>query len=199
MLCDIPECDVLIIAGDICPDDTPEGQAEYLAGAVKPFLEYVPAGQVIAIPGNHDVVFQQRPDLIPTDMRWHLLVDQAVTLDGVKFYGTPWTPTFCDWAFMLSEQQLQDKWAEIPPCTDILISHGPPYQAGDKEMELGQHVGSPSLRSWIEQNKPMLTFCGHIHEGRGEYRVGNSVVVNVSMRDGHYQPIKSVYAIELDR
>ena len=29
------------------------------------------------------------------------LEDSGVEIDGVRFWGSPWTPTFMDWAFML--------------------------------------------------------------------------------------------------
>ena len=37
-------------------------------------------------------------------------------IEGLKFYGSPWTPVFYDWAFMLPEVELAGKWAMIPAC-----------------------------------------------------------------------------------
>jgi len=56
------------------------------------------------------------------------LEDSSVTIEGYKIHGSPWTPEFCGWAFMLeNEKDMLKKWKMIPDDTDILITHGPPY------------------------------------------------------------------------
>jgi hypothetical protein len=45
---------------------------------------------------------------------------------GYKFYGSPYTPAFCEWAFQLNETDAIEKWKKIPEDTEILITHGPP-------------------------------------------------------------------------
>ena len=55
------------------------------------------------------------------------LEDSGVVIDGLKFWGSPWTPEFFDWAFNARRGlQLFDKWQKIPLDTDVLITHGPP-------------------------------------------------------------------------
>ena len=41
-----------------------------------------------------------------------------------------------------------------------------------------QHVGSTSVRKLLEERQPMLGLHGHIHESRGEDRVGRTLVLN---------------------
>ena len=54
--------------------------------------------------------------------------DELVELDGIRFYGSPWTPAFNDWAFNKSRAKIDKVWQNIP--TDehihVLITHGPP-------------------------------------------------------------------------
>ena len=49
-----------------------------------------------------------------------------MTINGVKFYGSPWVPE-CFGVFNLSSNsELQQKWSAIPQDVDFLITHGPP-------------------------------------------------------------------------
>jgi uncharacterized protein len=48
-----------------------------------------------------------------------------------------------------------------------LVVHFPPYDTKLDQYAPGQHVGSPTLRAWVEQQKPTILFCGHIHETAG--------------------------------
>lgn len=60
------------------------------------------------------------------------LEDAAVDLYGLKFYGTPWQPEFCRWAFNLPRgKACLDKWNLIPQECDVLITHTPPVGHGD--------------------------------------------------------------------
>ena len=60
----------------------------------------------------------------------------------------------------------------------ILISHNPPVNTICDALENGAHVGSTAVREFIEDARPALCFCGHIHEGRGVDRIGRTVVIN---------------------
>ena len=62
----------------------------------------------------------------------HYLQDSSVTIGGLKIWGSPWTLFFFDWAFNLYEDQLREKWEEIPEDTDIIVTHGPPLGYGNK-------------------------------------------------------------------
>ena len=60
----------------------------------------------------------------------------------------------------------------------ILVSHTPPYNSKVDLTHFGEHVGSVSVRRFIEEYQPALCLCGHIHEARGIDRIGNTLVVN---------------------
>jgi hypothetical protein len=60
----------------------------------------------------------------------------------------------------------------------LLVTHVPPYESGADRVFLGKHVGSTALRDLLLASGPDLCLCGHIHEARGIYRVGDSLVVN---------------------
>ncbi len=57
-------------------------------------------------------------------------------IEGLKFYGSPWQPTFHNWAFNLDRgEEIKKVWDKIPNDTDVLITHGPPFGILDKTVE----------------------------------------------------------------
>jgi hypothetical protein len=60
----------------------------------------------------------------------------------------------------------------------ILVSHQPPFDTLADSVKAGLHVGSKSVRRFIEHYQPLVCFTGHIHEGRGIDTIGNTQVIN---------------------
>ena len=201
LLPDIPPCDLLLIAGDICPVENHDTgfQAEWLDTALRRWLERVPARKTVAVAGNHDFVFEQVPELVPRDLDWTYLQDSGCVWEGLRIWGTPWQPWFFDWAFNLREPELVRVWASIPDRTDILVLHGPPHGFGDAVPRRGsvEHAGSPSLTERLREVQPRLAVFGHIHEGRGEYRLGKTVLANVALVDAEYRNVHPPWVHEL--
>jgi Icc-related predicted phosphoesterase len=201
---EIPPCDLLLIGGDVTPVENHQVgfQAEWLDREFRRWLERVPARQVVGVAGNHDFVFQQRPELIPGGLRWVYLQDSGFEWEGWRIYGTPWQPWFFDWAFNLYEPELVPKWALIPEGTDVLVLHGPPHGFGDAVPRRGgvvEHTGSPSLLARIETVRPKLAVYGHIHEGRGAWQHGPTTLANVTILDERYEHVYPPWEVELSR
>ena len=72
----------------------------------------------------------------------------------------------------------------------IVVSHCPPK---DTRLDLAggrSHVGSQFVREFIEEKKPILAICGHIHEAQGTDSIGHCLIVNVgATAHGHYASI----------
>jgi len=69
----------------------------------------------------------------------------------------------------------------------LMICHTPPYDTRLDRLRNGTPVGSPAVRAFIERTRPDLAIVGHIHEGRGIDRVGDTTVVNPgALREGGY-------------
>ena len=67
----------------------------------------------------------------------------------------------------------------------ILVAHAPPLGTKVDELPNGAHVGSAAVREFIEKVQPDLCLTGHIHEAKGEDRLGNTSVINPGMiKDG---------------
>jgi predicted phosphodiesterase len=202
---DIPECELLLLVGDLTPVENHgiHFQAEWLDTKFRSWLRYVPARQIIGIAGNHDFVFEQAPDLVPADLPWTYLQDSGTQWEGWNIWGTPWQPVFFDWAFNGTPAQLRRQWALIPDNTDILVVHGPPHGYGDQARKLsgnGWHqCGCPHLLERIQEIQPRLVVFGHIHEGRGQWQLDRTVLANVSLVDEAYRYVHKPWVMELDR
>ena len=94
----------------------------------------------------------------------HYLCDESLTLDGVKFYGSPWQPRFFDWAFNKDRgAPLKAIWDKIPLDTDVLITHGPPHGILDLTFDKIK-AGCEELLLAVQRIKPKVHVFGHIHE-----------------------------------
>lgn len=69
--------------------------------------------------------------------------------------------------------------------TPVLVSHVPPNGILDIGLRFGQrHIGSTSVRSFVEEVEPVLTVCGHCHQfgGRAE-ELDFGTVINIASHD----------------
>ena len=204
ILPEIPPCDLLLIAGDICPtgNHKPPFQAEWLDTVFRRWLESLRhVGKVIGIAGNHDFIFQNAPHLVPAGLNWIYLQDSLTEYAGLRIWGTPWQPWFHDWAFNGTPELLKEKWALIPSPLDILIVHGPPRGFGDAVRAwLGhvQHTGCPSLLQRIQEIQPEVVVYGHIHEGRGVWQLTErTTLANVTILDASYDHVYQPWTYEM--
>jgi Icc-related predicted phosphoesterase len=190
----VPGGDVLVHAGDMCQRGT---MSELVESAR--WIRSLPHPVKIVVPGNHDWPFV----LTPGEARAAfgpsvtVLEDSGVTIDGVKFWGSPWQPEFCGWAYNLPRgPRLAMRWAEIPDGTDVLITHGPPAGTGDRT-DRGERVGCADMRDRIEVLRPKLHLFGHIHEDGGAWDVDGTLTVNCTVSYGQRAP--TVIEIEGDK
>ena len=184
---EIPPCDVLLVAGDVCPtdDERPATQRRWLHSTFASWLAGVPARSVIGVAGNHEFVGESEPEAL-RDLDWHYLQDEGLELDGLSYYGSPWTARFQDWAFMLDEDELAKCWEVIPAGLDVLCVHSPPKGFGD---EIGEFsIGSPSLLAAIDDRAPRLCVYGHAHDGYGQRQRGSTALINAAHCGADYRP-----------
>ncbi len=192
----IPECDVLIHSGDIGGRTNNFELVDFLI-----WFEKQPAKQKIWVAGNHDIILDKKwvDGMSKTDTVMGMvlqsnyvsaqellksynvkyLLNEEFTLDGVKFWGSPYTPSFhrAYWAFNADRgDEIQKIWAKIPSDVNVLITHGPAFGVLDMVNEDGLtawhkdgHVGCEDLMSVIKKrlNKLQLHCFGHIHDNYG--------------------------------
>lgn len=173
----IPDGDVLIHAGDI----TNCGSFQEVSAAAA-WLRYLPHHEKIVIAGNHDWLFQREPGIARQILGKGItyLQDSSVTIGGVTFYGSAWTPEFCGWAFNLPRGRLYEKWDRIPSGVDVLITHGPPKGIMDRCRPDSEYLGCEELTAALDRVRPSLHVFGHIHPGYGERIVNGTHFVNAA-------------------
>lgn len=198
---EIPPCDLLLIAGDICPvtDHGVAYQADWLDTEFRRWLRSLThVGHVVGVAGNHDFIFERAPQLLPRDLPWTYLQDELTEVAGLRIWGTPWQPWFFDWAFNGRPDELKERWALIPDAVDVIVVHGPPHGYGDgvPRYERVENTGCPHLLRRIEDIKPRLVVFGHIHEGRGQWQHGPTTLANVTIVDEGYAHVYPPWTFE---
>jgi Icc-related predicted phosphoesterase len=160
------DADVVIGAGDFGTQH--EGVAEaidVLAAIEKP---------TVVVPGNNETDEELRAACRPWPAAT-VLHGESVDVDGVPFFGlgagvptTPWS-----WSFDLTEEEAAEKLSGCPDGA-VLVVHSPPKGHVDNGL------GSEAVLRAIEERRPRLVVCGHVHEQWGnESQVGGVRVLNL--------------------
>lgn len=195
----LPGGDVLVHCGDISNVGRLSEVETFLKWFERQDYEYT-----IFIAGNHDFAFQNPSPYMHGSVNILLeeysnvyLQDSSVVINGVKFYGSPWTPEFNNWAFNMTPEQLEEKWLSIPDDTDVLITHGPPKGILDVTRE-GLSVGDPALTQALSRVRPKIHAFGHIHEANGIRELTNGMIcINASSVNRDYQVVNKPITMEI--
>jgi predicted phosphohydrolase len=140
--------------------------------------------------GNHDRLFQLAPEPARRLLTNATYLESAgVTIDGVSFWASPYTPEFMNWAFTYPRGAGTRYWDQIPYDLDVLITHGPPFGILDQIEPGGAHLGCEQLLKAVEEKKPRVHIFGHIHGGAGTFDNGTTRFVNAAFLNERYQPI----------
>jgi Icc-related predicted phosphoesterase len=191
----VPDGDILVCAGDI----TGVGEIWQLREFNK-WLGRLPHRRKVVIAGNHDWCFEGQPTESRNTLNCcHYLEDEAVTIEGIKFYGSPWSPRFFNCAFNLDRgAPIRRVWDRVPDDVDVLITHGPPYGCLDK-VKGGKRVGCKDLAQAIERVSPKVHIFGHIHEAYRKAAYDGVVYFNASVCTFDCKPTNRPYVMEWDK
>ncbi|MCH4821968.1 metallophosphatase domain-containing protein [Gramella lutea] len=187
----IPEGDIVIHAGDCTDGGT--------INETKKFLEWfstLPHKTKILVPGNHDFYFEKPENLGNIPENIHLLVDQEIIINGIKFWGSPVTPGMENWAFNRERgKKIREHWNLIPDDTDILITHTPPYGILD-EIDSGLSLGCEELTQVLPLVQPKLHLFGHVHNASGSTKQNGIKYFNLSILDERMRIMHSPVIID---
>ena len=191
----LPKGEVLLHAGDISSRSSRPEIEDFLD-----WLGKLPFAHKVFIAGNHDFFFERQTEalirqLLPPGV--HYLKDEAVVVDGVKIWGSPYTPWFYRWAFNKRRgEPLARHWSKIPPDTDILLTHGPVYGILDQLLN-EQHAGDKDLLRKVVEIKPKVHVCGHIHEAYGSVKRQGIRFINACVLNERYELANKPISFEL--
>jgi predicted phosphodiesterase len=204
----LPPGDILIHAGDFSYFGRDRRQVDDFAE----WIGSLPFKHVIVVAGNHDYLFDPNRDgYLPMAMRgenflsmghrylsdrWssigashcHYLQDTSLTIDGIKFFGSPYQRPCADMAFTVSnDDDLIPIWELIPTDIDVLVTHMPPLGIFDKVVRdrggvIREDLGCRHLMNKIRRIKPLKAHIfGHIHESYGRDTIGDVTFINASI------------------
>ncbi len=192
----IQECDLLLFTGDLGGRTTIHELNEFLI-----WFDKQPAKHKIFCGGNHDLVLdkhypikeknkgnlfgylkrteehEQANHLIKSFSNIHYLCNSGITIEGLKIWGSPISPSFHKehWCFNADRgEEIMKFWARIPSDINILLTHTPPYGILDDLKEYVKpgedvNIGCKDLLAVIKKKllKLKLHCFGHIHDNYG--------------------------------
>lgn len=110
----------------------------------------------------------------------HYLEHTSVEIEGITFFGSPYTTAKKVKPFPIYENEKEKLWNEIPINVDIVITHSPPHGILDMSTK-SRHKGCTGLFDRIKKVKPSCHVFGHVHASHGIQQTTNTLFANVSV------------------
>lgn len=220
-----PAGDILIVAGDNHPNYSRDQIKDAWIQKAHFYERFCPLlsgllkrgiyKDIVVIAGNHDRLYAYHQEECE-DYFKHIgvtyLHDSGAIVQGLKFWGSPWTPWFfgTHWVFNMRGKEAEGLytpghtesiWDQIPDDTDVLVTHGPPYGILDKCRNLTtnkpHNVGCPTLLKKVEEVKPRLHVFGHVHEGYGRIDTDDTIFINAAVHNESFKPKNPIQIVGL--
>lgn len=185
--------DLVLVAGDIVNHDG-EKAKQFLSDLTE-------AGTpVYFVPGNMD-----SPDLVDWSGSGSVrgLHGRCESLGNADLIGLGSSPhgvfsTPIEYSEAMAAQVLEKASTNYHSGPLILVSHCPPKDTKADRVISGQHIGSSSVRKFVEETKPMVVVSGHVHEAQSIDRIGSTIVVNPGpAKNGNYAIINMDKSVEV--
>ena len=204
----IPECDILISAGDY----------SFLGEShvVKDFLKWLnkqPAKHKISVQGNHEKWveknFNEAKQIAEEACPGvHFMEEGLVEIEGLKIWTSAITPFFYNWAWnRYPGEEIQKHWDLIPSDfnIDIIVTHGPCYGILDSLLQFnGQkceyeeiNLGCKQLLKKVLEIMPKAHIGGHIHPGYGIEKHYGITFVNAAICNDDYRAVNAPIVFEI--
>ncbi|CCO23123.1 metallophosphoesterase family protein [Maridesulfovibrio hydrothermalis] len=178
---DIEKAATVIVTGDLT-NHSPHGAVEKVWDSI-----YKINPRILAQAGNMDR--SNVTDFLKTkNANLHMEVHELA--EGIKIMGVGCSiPTPFGTPSEVSEEEMSEMLDRTYAKTGeydqlILAVHDSPYNTAVDIISNGMHVGSKSVRAFIEKVQPDLVICGHIHESSGVDNIGKSHIINPGMASG---------------
>jgi len=193
----IPEgIDMVMSAGDGGTYKNPKLCKEDLNNFLAWFND-LPIEHKVYVPGNHDTAMEAG---LIDEMYYQnifFLKHESIEIEGIKIFGSPYTPAFYNWAYNSTEEELIELWKDIPKNLDFLITHGPPKGILDRCQD-GYRAGCDHLMKKVKEIKPKYHVFGHIHEEGGKKEDHeHTIFINASVLNLNYNKSNNGQIIEI--
>lgn len=197
----VPDGDVVVHAGDYTGVGSLREQEEFLN-----WFCGLPHKYKVLIAGNHDICAtteEGREGLYSRDICY--LEDSLVEIDGLTFYGSPWTHTpewgvpgtkWWNFSYVRGDAGLAVRRKLIPDGVDVLVTHSPPQGHLDGNHS-GEACGCTPLLNRILEVRPEVHVFGHIHESYGMMTFDRTTFVNASIRDHIHRTLNPVQVLDI--
>lgn len=202
---EIPEADVLVVAGDITDNGSHREVKEF-----DKWLESLEYDRILFTPGNHDTCFiNSGPEPASLLKNATYLLDESIEIKSKKFYFTPWVPELPSVLSVIQSSELnkprealKEKFSQIPDDTDLLVTHAPPRGVRDRTFLLHPRIpfvraGSRALRIKVEEVNPEVHIFGHIHKAHGRQRIDETLFVNASIHRYYQEAVNQPQLIDI--
>ena len=191
--------DLLLIGGDVTHFGREDAASDVIA-------RFRPSkGRILAVTGNCDYV-EVAQYLTAEGLNIERRSSQVGGINFVGIGGSLPCPGKTPNEYAESElaDHLRQAAGELDAGVQIgLVAHQPPLDTKMDQVGDGSHVGSQSVRSFIQQFQPLFCLTGHIHEARGQDSIGDTHIVNPGpFKDGFFAVIDidgDNVAIQLNR
>lgn len=163
--------DLIIVTGDI----THFGEIEDAETILDRIYEY--SGHIFFVPGNCDP--RALLEWTPPNNSIKNLHLKSIDFSGFEFIGLGGAVGRYGTLIEFTEEEVEEMLKKIVPRKRdfIFVSHSPPFGLEIDHTGV-KHIGSMSVRRYVESYQPKLMVCGHAHEGRGIAKINNTVIVN---------------------
>ncbi|AEA46303.1 metallophosphoesterase family protein [Archaeoglobus veneficus] len=160
------DVDVVFVAGDFTNADDPsfvEGVLDALSTT---------GAKIFAVPGNMD----KKGVLEILENRGVSIHLKTVDVGGFTFVGLGGSnPTPFGTPFEMTDDEIEKELSKLSG--DIAIFHPPPNGFFDW---IGENsVGSMAVRKWMDEKKPKMLICAHIHEHQGVAKHNETLIVKL--------------------
>ncbi len=165
----LPPCDFLVCSGDFSDLGN-----DYEINAFLNWFRMQKGKHKILIGGNHDEDLYFDKSLFDfTGITY--LENESVVLEGLKFYGSPRSPSMFPMSWTYYPEDSNQAWLDVPLDVDVLITHCPPKGILDDNQ--GCEELSAKTKSLIRLKAHLF---GHIHQSHGVQKVGDTFYSNAA-------------------
>lgn len=142
----------------------------------------LPIKHKVLIAGNHDEWSMKSYNIHRIkELGIIYLEHEYCTIDGIRIFGSPYTPTFGNWYHMKDRSKIAKYWDVLDNDIDILVTHGPPKGILDLAYrgKCLEHCGDGSLLKKVLKINPKYHVFGHIHDNDDNLNSGSTIIDDV--------------------